>query len=325
MGVETLTLLLLRESVLPTLEALLLTDLKDGTLREDVDRKPIARFLEVLKEALRWRVHGRDWILHGKQLAEEATVPLKVANREDVSYLDVLSYVEGLGRSYSWSLVPWGIQTTGLMIAFVSTDEDLSRKASGLLKRAFEGSLLVSSYQESDLRGKRFKGSVFKRSAQFRGHGVWQSGRGRSETAFALNFWSSDEELVLPAGAEVILEGYGSQFGNSVVRRWIRLRDESALLHLIQGDPPILVTSADLDERLMWMALQDFADVAEEVNQDALSFAVRAVKSASWIYIPLRDDAKQEIYINNDPTVTTFLMESRGVTSAPFFMHQFFL
>jgi len=45
-----------------------------------------------------------------------------------------------------------------------------------------------------------------------------------------------------------------------------------------------------LDERLMWLALQDFAAVANLVNEDRLYFGLKVLQTASWIYIPRRDD-----------------------------------
>jgi len=272
---------------------------------------------------LHWRFHARDWFLHGHQRGSETITPLKLAHQENVTYVEVLSYVDRLAHSYSWSLLPWGVRYTGEMIAFLSSDEAVFAKITG----AFQGhhhDLHVSSYTEEELREKRFRGAAFHRGAEFRGQGLWKHGRGSSDSALVLGSCSIEEPRKLPPNSEVVCEANGYQF-QPILRRWIRVWDEPALLHFVQNDPTVIVTAPGLDERFMWLALQDFADVAEHVNQDPLYFGLKALETVSWVYIPMSDDAKREIYVNNDPAITTRFTQCNEMTHAPYFAHQFFL
>ena len=323
MANKMMTLVLFRKQLLPTLEYLHRVFLQDASFKEGEEEKPVERFFEIAKEALHWRFHARDWFLHGNQRGSETILPLKLAHQENVSYVEVLSYVERLAHSYSWSLLPWGVQYTGQMIAFLSSDETVFTKTAGAFQ-VHHHDLQVSSYTQEELREKRFRGAAFHRSADFRGKGVWKYGRGLSESALVLNYTSLEKPRELPPNCEVVCEASGYQF-QPILRRWIRVRDEAALLHFVQNDPAVIVTAQGLDERFMWLTLQDFGDVAEHVNQDTLHFGLKALETVSWVYIPMSDDGKREIYVNNEPAVTTRFTGCDEMIGAPYFAHQFFL
>jgi hypothetical protein len=320
---KVMTLVLFRKQLLPTLDYLYRVFLQDASLKEGTEEKSVESFFEIAKEALRWRLHARDWFLHGKQRGSEAILPLKLAHQENVSYEEVLSYVERLSHSYSWSLLPWGVQYTGQMIAFLSSDETVFAKTAEAFQ-VHHRDLHVSSYTKEELREKRFRGAAFHRSTDFRGQGLWKYGRGSSDSALVLNYASVENPGKLPPNCEMVCEAIGYQF-QPILRRWIRVWDEQALLHFVQNDPAVIVTASGLDERFMWLALQDFGDVAEHVNQDTLHFGLKALETASWVYIPMSDDGKLEIYANNDPAVTTSFTQCDEMTHAPYFTHQFFL
>ena len=57
---KTMTLVLLRKKLLPTLEYLRYTLLQDASLREDEDEKPVERFFEIVTEALHWQLHATN-------------------------------------------------------------------------------------------------------------------------------------------------------------------------------------------------------------------------------------------------------------------------
>jgi len=46
-----------------------------------------------------------------------------------------------------------------------------------------------------------------------------------------------------------------------------------------------IVTSPGLGEKIKWLAIHDFADVASYINRDPLSLGLKALESASLIYI----------------------------------------
>jgi hypothetical protein len=325
MAHETIKLFLFRKRLLPALEHLHYRILPDALVREDGDDKPVARFAELVREAATHQVHGRNWYLHGHPTrSEPMPLALQIAHRDDLSYLELASYVEELSSAYSWSLIPWGVPFTGQMLTFVSANETTFEKAIAWIIGDANRDLVVSTYRFEELKEKRFRGAAFHRSADFRGQGLWKHGRGSSESALILNYTSLENPRELPPNCEVVCEASGYQF-QPILRRWIRVLDEAALLHFVQNDPAVIVTAQGLDERFMWLALQDFGDVAEHVNQDTLHFGLKALETVSWVYIPMSDDGKREIYVNNDPAVTTRFTGCAEMTGAPYFAHQFFL
>ena len=181
---------------------------------------------------------------------------------------------------------------------------------------------MVSGYTAEELSQKRFRGAIFHRSAELRGQGLWAYGRGLCESALILNYSQENSLSSLPPGAEVVSEVRGREFGHR--RSWIRVQDEAALLQYVGSPFTVMVTGSDLDERLRWFALQDFALVAEYINRDPLRFGLQALHSASWIYIPATEGDKWEIYVANDPALTSGLLQSSELTNSPYFLHKYF-
>lgn len=320
---KMIAFLLLRESLLGLLENIHLTLLPDASLREEGGENPIARFADILKEALRYRIHGRDWYLHGTSSGGEAPKVLRVADNYDLRYLDLLSYVHSLAKSYSWCLIPWGVYGTGEMIAFISSDPEIFAKAMKYLTRGNQD-LFVSSYTIDELMGKRFRGAVFLCSAEDRSRLLWEKGGGSPNSMLILNYCTADRPSALPRDADIVCEAPGYQIGNAVRRRWIRVRSVAALQYYLANRYTTIVIPPGLDEHVLWLSLQDFAGVAEHVNRDPLYFGVKALESVSWIYIPTNYDEKWEIYINQNADVTRTLLESEDLTRAPYFLHKYF-
>jgi hypothetical protein len=296
--------------------------LPDATLYEENEKKPMTRFVDLLKEAGRYRSHGRDWYVHGGLTADLPPRILKIANRYDISYVDVLPYVEKLAESYSWSLIPWGSYGTGQMIGFISSDESIFNKVMQYLAES-NPDLVVSSYTADDLRLRRFKGGIFFPAGEHYGRELWNHGHGPSESIMVLSFatgYNSPE----PKSAEIVCGLQGRQLGNPIWRKWIRVRDEGTLQHYIVRRETIIITASGLNEQIMWLALQDFAGVAEHVNEDPLHFGLKALESSSWIYIPTNYDEKWNIYLNQDPVEAGEFLGSTGLISAPHFLHKYF-
>jgi hypothetical protein len=324
MSNKIVAFLLFREKILHRLEHMHHRLLPDASFRENGAEKPMEKFVEIAKGSIRHKVSNLEWCLHGNRTGSEATPSaLTMAHGNDLSYLELISYVEELCRAYSWSLVPSGVYGTGQMLAFISADEATFKKAVDWLIGPANRDLVVSSYTFEELERKQFRGAIFHRSTDLRGQGLWKHGRGSADSALVLNYASVENPGKLPPNCEVVCEASGYQI-QPILRRWIRVRDEAALLHFIQNDLAVIVTAPGLDERFMWLALQDFGDVAEHVNQDTLHFGLKALETVSWVYIPMSDDGKREIYVNNDPAVTTSFTQCDEMTHAPYFTHQFF-
>ena len=113
---------------------------------------------------------------------------LKVANTDDISYLDMLSYVHQLTRSYSWCLIPWDVCGTGQMIALIASEEAIFKRAKDWLMGGGNCDLMVSSYSIDELEEKRFNGAIFRGSDDLRGQHLWRHGRGSSDSALVLTY-----------------------------------------------------------------------------------------------------------------------------------------
>jgi hypothetical protein len=314
-----ITCFLLREEMFPVLEAMQHL-LPDASVREDGEEVPVQRFTELVKEALHWEKHGRDWHLHGTRLGNEIPV-LKMAHQEGFSCLDGCAYVEKLYQDYSWSMIPWGAYGTGLMMILIASEDEIFTKVMDYLE-ILPRNLVVSCYTIGQLRNRQFRGAIFRSPVDSSVSALWKYGRGSGEAVLALSVEREESVSGLPSGVEMISETHGYQFG-AVRRRWVRILDERALTKYVNGSATI-ITAPDLNEKVSWLALQDFGGVADHVNKDRLAFGLKALESVSWIYIPKHDDERWEIYINRDPAVTTRLFQSEVLTLAPHFSHRHF-
>jgi hypothetical protein len=317
-----IAILLFRKKMLPAFEHMHYI-LPDAALRESGEEKPIARFLEVVKEALQYQLHGRAWYVHG--VSKECGTPeMPRLAHDDVSWQQIVKHVQELTKAYSWCLLPWGVNYAGQMVAFIA--EGLAfEKGLKFLQGAYYRDLNVSSYTVQDISEKKFRGGVFySSSVESHARALWKYGRGSCDSALVLHYASECSLSDLPPGAEMIYETHGQQFGNPTRRRWVRVYDEAALLHYVASRDRVIFTAPGVDDRLMWLALQDYGDIAEGINQDPLQFAMKALESASWIYVPMNDDDKWNIYINQDPAVTSRFLESEELTSAAHFLHRCF-
>lgn len=293
-----------------------------SAVREDGGEKAAARFSELVREGLQYRFHGRDWYLHGPPTGKPIPGFLKPAHSNDISYVELAWYIIELAKAYSWCLAPWGVYGTGQMIALVSEDPTIFAKVSKYLVGSNPG-LVVSSYTEEELREKRFKGAIFRAEDENRGHDLWTNARGPTDSALVLAYQSNPAlPSQLPANAKLVCELLGHHL-QPVLRRWIRVEDENALKECLKGRT-VIVTAPGLDERLMWLALQDFGGVANHVNQDPFDFGLQALKTASWIYVPRHDDQGWEAYINRDPAETTRLLEAESLRHSSGFCHKYF-
>lgn len=318
---EGVACLLLRQPLNPMLENLPMF-LKEARLRERNEEITVTRFSEILKEALGWPRNTRDWCLHGTLRGRERPVTLRMAGRHDLSYAETLAYVEQLLHAYTWCLIPWGVDYVGQMILFMSSDPTIFGKLMEWLAGSDYHELLVSAYTTEEVARQRFRGAIFYRLTDIRGQGVWDYGRGTSDSALILRA-EQDERPQLPLGAEIVCDVRGYHFG-PLHRRWIRVRTEDALLHYTEHHSTILITSVGLDERIQWLATQDFAGVSRTITADPLYFGLKALESVSWIYLPSDNHDRYEIYINHDPAVTTQLLTSDTLLREQYFTHRCF-
>lgn len=203
------------------------------------------------------------------------------------------------------------------MLAFISTEEGIVEQAMKSLEENGSHNLLVSTYKAQDLQHQRFRGAIFGREQSSRAHDLWAEGM---NSALVLRADQANPPSAQPASTSIVLEKQATEFGAPIRRAWIRVNDESAFLHYATDRFTAIVTASDLSQARMAEALEDF----ETASRDPMRFAIRALDSASWVYIPGTERDKFEIYVNQDPSVTVKVLQNKGLTSSSFFAHRSF-
>jgi hypothetical protein len=302
---------ILRRKIYPVLDSLHRV-WPDAALKIGTEEKEVSLFSEILDGTLRSSFHIGNWLLHGTQLDQLAPPNLDTIGRDYVEWRELATYVEELSRGYSWSIIPWGFQWHGLMIAVIASDQDIFRRMMNYLRPA---DLVVSSYTLDDLKTMSFRGAAFSVPAEVGVGAVWRYGRGLHRSALALIEERGHSVPALVGTAEVVCEERGDSCG-PVLRRWIRCKDEEATKTYAAN---WITVAPDTDEKVLWLAIQDFAGVAQEVNVDPLAYGLKAMQSASWIYIPRRGDIPWQLYLNQDAKATRSVLQSEDLQSGGYF------
>jgi hypothetical protein len=314
-----ITLLLFRKETIDWSERLPRLLAKEKSHKVDLEQDATTRLRELLGEGRRWAFHPYLWCLRGPQRREQSMELIELP-LENHTYGWRARIVEKLARAYSWCLIPWGCDFTSQMLAFVSTDGEIVDDVLNSLKESDCSGLLVSTYTVEDLKQQRFRGAIFGRKASARAHDLWADGLGSMNSVLVLRADQAESPVTEPARAGIVIEKQAMEFGSPVRRAWIRVNDESTFLHYAADQSTIIVVAPDLGESLMAKALEDF----EIASRDPMRFAIRALESASWVYIPATERDKFEIYVNRDPSVTARILQDKRLTSSSFFAHRSF-
>jgi hypothetical protein len=316
---HALTLLLFRDESIAWARRLPETLDPAGASEGETRKEALARFEELIGEGRRWARHVYLWCLHGRHKLEQSVVLSEFAG-ESYTYSARALVIQKLARTYSWCLIPWGGDFTSQMLAFVSTDETATNLAIESLRESGCSDLIVSRYTREDLEHNRFKGAIFSRKPASRAQGLWNHGIGSAGSVLILRSDADVTSFATHGTARPVLETRATVFGAPILRTWMRIEDEVGFLRYALDPFTAIITAPDLDESHMRHALESF----EGVSRDALHFGIKALGSASWIYIPGTEREKLEVYVNKDPDVTTSLLQNKPLTSSSFFAHRFF-
>ncbi len=317
---EIFSSILLRNDIVPFLETIHHRLLPDALFSENGINKPLQRFHELIKESLHWQKNAQKWCLYGARKRSDLSNDLTNRDLMGNSFLDSCTNVEMLYESYSWSIIPWGVDGTGMMIAFISSDENAFKEA--LLWLSAGGAnqnVIVSRYTLDQLKLKRFRGAIFSRSPHLRGQLIWKCNPLHS----ALILFSQDEntDSILGSSTDIICR---SRQGR-VVRSWIQVHDESAFLRYGTSENASVILASDADETMIRESSGHFSDIIfEYINNDPLRFASKALGYSSWNYMPFTGDGNWEIYINNDHRMTDTLLFSDEMLREPSLLHRCF-
>ena len=105
--------LLFREKLLPLLWDVHHKLPSETSFEENGEPKPLERFTELAKESLSWREHIWDWRFHG---TPAKNISPRTSDSPSIKSIDedrFIPYVRDLIQSYSWCLIPWGVDYTG--------------------------------------------------------------------------------------------------------------------------------------------------------------------------------------------------------------------
>jgi hypothetical protein len=299
---DTVLILLLRDRLVEWMHRVV-TDTYSFVAGDKHEYGP-EEFWHVIEETIRAQENTSGaWYSHGALLDRHMT--------PSTSNWDVLEFA----KAYSWSFVPWGADYTGLMIAFISADNDRLENAMVLLDRMGLGDLVVSRYSAPAVASRQFRGIVFDRISDLIGTSIWGNIAQGGSSALALCSYYNKWHSPIPDGIQTMIEVDAMSFGSPYKKAWVSVQDEAALLYCIRYLRAAIVLDATLSSDLRTRALDEFEDVA----RDPLHFGISALTRASWLYIPETERRKSEIFISNDEAVTRLLTIDPRITSAPYY------
>ncbi len=263
-----------------------------------------------------WQEHSvSGWMLLGGSVKKHLLPHSTLRNNAERC-----AYVQKLNNVASWAFIPWGVDYTGMMVAFISSNSLLHE----LLRKALSESTLedyfVSAYTAHELRHERFRGVMFSRISDLRGSMIWDFAVNPSKSALLLRSDAQESPLRLPPGAKIVLEFCQETLGRAIQLRWVRVQNEDAFVFLTRDPYTSLVVGGDVPQSFLHSTIQDY----EQLNRDPLRFGLRAVRAGSWTYVPRTEQLQKEIYVNANPDLSRAFITSDRVTQVEFFQEDSF-
>lgn len=299
-----LFILLLRKETILILKQFL--RLEEGVLLTsgDESERPAKGPLELLQDALSWPGHlQKSWRLISNSRGNQSGT---LAKSNDI---------RAIARSCEWCLMPWGTDYPGLMVALISSDDDLTGQVIKALTETDSNELLVSRYDSSDIVNCRFRGAVFSSDSGPAAEAVW--GLNDCPTVLAFTAGGGDISRKRLEGAELLAEEAANdpETGIKVARTWLRILDVDAMRFYARHAYTSFFVGGINEKNLT-----SFFTRSREVGRDGLRLALAALESARWIYIPKTEAERDQIYIHQSSQATAKLFSDQPVTSAPWFI-----
>lgn len=265
----------------------------------------LEQFWRTLHEAVRMARHRLDgWFLHGARLGSRMPPVLRKSQE---------TALQRAWAEYSWSVLPWGVDGTGLMLLLLIRDRALSDAVTLSLARSDCGDLITSHYTNDEFAASNWRGAIFERSAECRGAGVWTHHRTEHQSVLVSRYVAEKEEL-LGRGGRVLFQSSAKRFGvGPFWHGWIEIFDEREFLQHALTEETNVIIAGDVDRKL----LEDSASRFERIVDDPLRDGIEMRKSASWIYIPATEQLSREIYLHRDPLATQRLLKTVIATDSP--------
>jgi hypothetical protein len=291
-------IVLLRECLLPWIESFLRRSDCGATWvnNQRVGAPELNRILDI---TLRFQTHAAKWwCVSGRELGPP--IDHEPSIRDPVAFQ----------RAYSWSLLSWGSDSTGLMVAFVSADDGLLAEAKVELDKLGCGGLLVNEYSPADVLGGRFRGLVFGRLKDDRGRGLWphMARPGRLVLAFTRGIIPRD----LVESSEVLgMEEQPQEYGRGMC---LMVKREREFLGLAIASIELIVSVFPGEARVA-SAMGHFGALQE----DPLRFGIDRLGTPGVLYVPGTARKGREIVVCKSDADAGAILNAQDVRQSRMF------
>ncbi len=298
-------IVLLRDSLLPWIDEFL--DRTDrGNLYNGFDAvADLVGFRKMLGLPVSpWSFHYHRWCICSKE--SNSLEKFELAAYNPIS----------LEKSFSWCMTSWGVENTGLMLAFRSSQEEVFEYAKASLARDGSSELILGSYSADEIAKGRFRGWIFSRDKVDRGKGIWPGICGPNGCAlvFFMPAWTLPKAL--RDSNEIVITVNDAFRGEGIC---MRITSEKQFLELSRRGADLVVPDG-LASSVLDQAVGNF----EYINVDALKFALIELHRPAVIYVPSTTQLPFEILYCHSVNDTLTIMTSEGIQSSRRFKKEAF-
>lgn len=291
-------IVLLRERLLPWIDFFLKRPDR-GVLLVDGQNVDVSQLHRRLDVSISWHTQdANSWRVSGQQIGPSINY--------EAAIFDPVKYQQ----TYSWSIVPWGADFTGLMVAFTSADDDLATQAKLELKKLGCGDLIVNEYSTTDVLNGKFRGLVFGRLKDDRGKGIWPSVCGENGSVLAFSRGGLPQSL-MESNELVGTEDNPQLYGRGLC---LRVKREDDFLDLARRDIELMVSDEPAG-RYAACALKNF----NSLQCDPLAFAIKEFSDAKVLYVPGTPRRHREIIVCRNTVDAKTIEDSERLRSSGMF------
>jgi hypothetical protein len=269
-------ILLLREALLAWINSYI-TRPDRGTLSANGRECDVTEMDRLLRATLQFKTHAADrWSVAGRRLGN-------ADNSENFPSIPAT-----LQSLYSWNVLSWGADFTGLMVALVTADAAIIEEAKLKLAELGCNDLIVSEYGTSDIRDGKFRGVIFNRVKEDRGKGIWKYISHPKNSVLAFTRGAIPSRLV-EVNEIVAIEDGPKDYGRGMC---LRVREEREFLELARENVELMISDSSFNS----FANRGMASFSR-LQEDPLLFAINEFRTSEIVYVTGTARRHQEIII----------------------------
>ena len=281
-----------------------------------------------------WRIFPElNWCLHGRRKREATWSGVTAEPSFTSTPSRRSSSLREVAQLFEWSILPWGIDYTALILAFVTYDQRTIEKFNEIMSevrdgdsflkdhvlslRAFKAGILLSTYTADEVDRGIYRGAVFTRLKSSVGRGLWLAANCANDSPCALvrlQKGSMPEPLASCKVTEVV--GVDAEvLGTAVRHSCFRLLEERSLLTFAQYEGTAVIVPSEVGERHGF----NLTRMWENIKGDPLAFGIHLLSFGEWLYAPSTPREHFEVFFHRDGNKTRDLLSSREVAEAEYF------